>query len=275
VSDIPFEPSRRSRREARADADTSVVEDVLPADDQRVARDTPSRGAARSTTRSPAPAPGSFFGTWKPLAAAAAALVVAVVVGLMVTVAFDGAAGRSLGAVLASVVVGGTGIGLMAGSRPAGFFRVNGLDVLWALVLGAIMPFIAGIGAASRGWPAFEALSPRWLILGVAAPFVILAMLTFFAVGFVYPAALSFATTRFSPLVARIVAGAASALAFAIVPIVFAGNVSGMPLALPVGLGIAASVFVALSRRFWGPLLMALVFAGVWVMLAIAGYILA
>ncbi len=279
MSDTPFEPSRRSRREARTAVDTPTAEQMFHLDDEPVP-DEERRSARNSADRRPAPgtsasAPSGFFGTWKPLVAAAAALVVAVIVGLIVTVAFDGAAGRSVGSVLASVVVGGTGIGLMARTRPTGFFRVNGLDVLWGLVLGAVMPFVAGIGAVSRGWPAFEALSLRWLVLGVAAPFVIVLMLTFFAIGFVYPAALTYMSTRFTPTVARIVAGAVSAVAFAIIPIVFAGNVSGMPSALPVGLGIAASVFVALSRRFWGPLLMGLVFTSVWVLLAIAGYILA
>jgi hypothetical protein len=275
MSDTPFEPSRRSRREARTAVDTPHAEELLRVDDEAVADEAPRRPRGASDTRTSERTPGGFFGTWKPLVAAAAALLVAVVVGLIVTVAFNGAAGRSIGSVLASIVVGGTGIGLMARTRPAGFFRVNGLDVLWGLVLGAIMPFIAGIGAVSRGWPAFEALSLRWVILGVAAPFVIIVMLTFFAIGFVYPAALTYASTRFTPKVARIVSGAVSAVAFAIIPIVFAGNVSGMPFALPVGLGIAASVFVALSRRFWGPLLMGLVFTSVWVVLAIAGYILA
>jgi len=279
VSDTPFEPSRRSRREARAAVDTPTAEEMFRLDDEP-APDAESRSSRADADTRPAPrgserTPSGFFGTWKPLVAAAAALVVAVVVGLIVTVAFDGAAGRSLGSVVASIVVGGTGIGLMARTRPAGFFRVNGLDVLWGLVLGAVMPFIAGIGAVSRGWPAFEALSLRWLILGVAAPFIVVLMLTFFAIAFVYPAALTYASTRFTPTVARIVSGAVSAVAFAVIPIVFAGNVSGMPFALPVGLGIAASIFVALSRRFWGPLLMGLVFTGVWVMLAIAGYILA
>ncbi|KTR96066.1 hypothetical protein NS220_03745 [Microbacterium testaceum] len=279
MSDTPFEPSRRSRREARAAVDSPTPEQTFRLDDETEPdkEPRPSRSAA-DTDPAPRPSPrasNGFFGTWKPLVAAAAAIVVAVIVGLIVTVAFNGAAGRSIGSVLASVVVGGTGIGLMARTRPAGFFRVNGLDVLWGLILGAVMPFIAGIGAVSRGWPAFEALSLRWLVLGVAAPFVIVLMLTFFAIGFVYPAALSYTSTRFTPTVARIVSGAVSAVAFAIIPIVFAGNVSGMPFALPVGLGIAASVFVALSRRFWGPLLMGLVFTGVWVMLAIAGYILA
>lgn len=279
MSDTPFEPSRRSRREARAAVDTPTTDRIIGVDDGDAPTEQtrPSRAEteARPGSRAVERPSGSFFGTWKPLVAAAAALVVAVVVGLIVTVAFDGAAGRSAGSVLASIVVGGTGLGLMARTRPAGFFRVRGLDVLWGLVLGAIMPFIAGIGAVSRGWPAFEALSLRWLILGVAAPFLVVMMLTFFAIGFVYPAALAYASTRFSPTIARVVSGAVSAVAFAVIPIVFAGNVSGMPFALPVGLGIAASVFVALSRRFWGPLLMGLVFTSVWVMLSIAGFVLA
>jgi hypothetical protein len=258
VSDTPFEPSRRSRREARAAVDTPTTDRIIGVDDgdapTEQTRSSRAETEARPGSRAVERPSGSFFGTWKPLVAAAAALVVAVVVGLIVTVAFEG---------------------LMARTCPAGFFRVRGLDVLWGLVLGAIMPFIAGIGAVSRGWPAFEALSLRWLILGVAAPFLVVMMLTFFAIGFVYPAALAYASTRFSPTVARVVSGAVSAVAFAVIPIVFAGNVSGMPFALPVGLGIAASVFVALSRRFWGPLLMGLVFTSVWVMLSIAGFVLA
>jgi len=177
--------------------------------------------------------------------------------------------------VLASVVVGGTGLGLMARTRPAGFFSLRGLDVLWALVLGAVLPFVTGIAAGSLGWPAFAALSPRWLLLGVVAPFVVTAMLAFFAIGFVFPAALSYASTRFTPTIARVVAGVVSALAFAVIPLVFSGTVSGMPTALFVGLGIAASVFVGLSLRFWGPLLLSLVFPMVWVALSVTGYLLA
>jgi hypothetical protein len=219
--------------------------------------------------------PSAFVGTWKPLVAGAAALVVATIVGLLLTVGFDGAAGRSLGGLLASIVVGGTGIALMARTRPAGFFALRGLDVLWAVVLGVLLPFVTGVGAGSLGFPALAALSPRWLVLGVATPFVVTVMLTFFAIGFVYPVVLTYVAKRLSSTVARIVAGAASAAAFAIIPVVFAGTVSGMPMALLVGLGIAASVFVGLSARFWGPLLMGIVFTGVWVAMSVAGYILA
>lgn len=276
MSDTPFEPSRRSRREARAEVDTAPSEPSLSVGhDDRGASDRPADRPRASNDR-PARRPASgFFGTWKPLAAAAAALVVAIVVGLLAGVAFNGAAGRSVGSVLASVVVGGTGLGLMARTRPAGFFSLRGLDVLWALVLGAILPFVTGIAAGSLGWPAFAALSPRWLLLGVVAPFVVTVMLAFFAIGFVFPAALSYASTRFTPTIARVVGGVVSALAFAIIPLVFSGTVSGMPTALFVGLGIAASVFVGLSLRFWGPLLLSLVFPMVWVALSVAGYLLA
>lgn len=276
MSDTPFEPSRRSRREARAEVDTAPSErsQSLGRDD-RDASDRPAERPRASTDR-PARRPASgFFGTWKPLVAAAAALVVAIVVGLLAGVAFNGAAGRSVGSVLASVVVGGTGLGLMARTRPAGFFSLRGLDVLWALVLGAVLPFVTGIAAESLGWPAFAELSPLWLLLGVVAPFVVTTMLAFFAIGFVFPAALSYASTRFTPIIARVVAGIASALAFAVIPLVFSGTVSGMPTALFVGLGISASVFVGLSLRFCGPLLLSLVFPTVWVALSIAGSLLA
>lgn len=256
------------------DAEQPATADAAPTSPER-------DQAARATSRERSiPAggdrrPGAFFGTWKPLVAAVAALVVAVVVGLLGTVAFDGAAGRSVGSVLAAIVVGGTGIGLMARARPEGFFRLTGLDVLWALVLGAVLPFVTGVAAGSVGWPAFAALSPRWLLLGVVAPFIVAVMLTLFAIGFVYPAALSYASTRFTPTVARVVAGSVAAVAFAVVPLVFAGTVSGMPVALLVGLGIAASVFVGLSGRVWGPVIMGIVFTGVWVALSVAGYVLA
>ncbi|WP_396644952.1 hypothetical protein [Microbacterium sp.] len=287
MSDAPFESSRRSRREQRAAVDGPTTEQLLGLDASHATDERPaaSDGSAavhdrpepldRSAKGSGDRGPSSFVGTWKPLVAAAAALVVATIVGLLVTVGFDGAAGRSLGGLLASIVLGGTGIALMARTRPAGFFALRGLDVLWALVLGALLPFVTGVWAGSLGFPALAALSPRWLVLGVATPFAVTFMLTFFAIGFVYPAALGYVAKRLSSTVARIVAGVVSAAAFAIIPVVFAGTVSGMPMALLVGLGIAASVFVGLSGRFWGPLLMGIVFTGVWVAMSVAGYILA
>lgn len=258
MNTAPVEPSRRSRREAR---------ETLP--DEAVS-DRPSRRAeSPADDRAPVSA-----GWWMPLAIAGAALAVGVVVGLLVTVAFDGAAGRSLGGVVASVVVGATGLALLARYRPAGFFRLRALDVLWAVVLGVILPFIAGIFAGGGGWPAFAALSPRWLILGVAVPFVLLLMLSFFATGLVFALTLR-ATASLTPVYSRVIAGAAAAIAFAIVPLVFRGDVSGMPVALPVVLGVTLAVFVGLSQRLWGPILLTLVFTAVWVALAAAGYVLA
>ncbi|WP_136585969.1 hypothetical protein [Microbacterium hydrothermale] len=286
MTDAPSEPSRRSRREARAavglpddgasvDAIFLSVPDDAPSTERRSALyDTESPRDAETSRLGRAGASG-FVGTWKPLVGAAAALVVAVVVGLLGSVAFDGTTGRSVGSVLAAVVVGGTGLGLMVRTRTPGLFSLRGLDVLWALVLGFVLPFITGVASRSLGFPALAALSPRWLLLGVAAPFLVMLMMTFFAIAFVYPAALAYASTRFSPLVSRVVAGAVSSIAFAVIPIVFAGTVSGMPMALFVGFGIAASVFVGLSGRVWGPLLMGMVFTGVWVLMSIAGYVLA
>lgn len=216
-----------------------------------------------------------FAGTWKPLAAAAGALVVAIAVGSLASVAFDGDTGRSIGGLAAALILGATGLALAARTRVSGFFSLRALDVLWALVLGVILPFLTGVFAGDLGFPALAALSPRWLVLGVAAPFVVVLGLTFFAIFFVYPAAESFAATRLPSVWSRGVAAAASTLAFAVVPAVFSPTVSGMPRALLIGLGLAASVFVALSRRSWGPLLTGLVFTAVWVALAAAGYVLA
>ncbi len=218
---------------------------------------------------------GGFAGTWKPLAAAVGALVVAIAVGSLASVAFDGDTGRSVGGLAAALILGATGLALAARTRVSGFFSLRALDVLWALVLGVILPFLTGVFAGDLGFPALAALSPRWLVLGVAAPFVVVLGLTFFAIFFVYPAAESFAATRLSSVWSRVVAAAASTLAFAVVPAVFSPTVSGMPRALLIGLGLAASVFVALSRRSWGPLLTGLVFTAVWVAMAAAGYVLA
>ncbi len=256
MNDAPFEPSRRSRREARTAVDTPSPQELFASADDRdqavsasdrvdAARENVRRGDV--SRRSEGAATSGFFGGWKPLAAAGGALVVAVAVGLIAGVAFDGATGRSVGSVLAALVVGVTGLSLMARVRPPRFFAVRGLDVLWALVAGGLLPFVTGIAARSLGFPALGALSPRWLLLGVAAPFVVMLMLTFFAIAFVYPAALMWASTRFTPVVSRVIAGAVSSVAFAVIPIVFAGTVSGMPMALFLGFGISASVFVALS----------------------------
>ncbi|SDO44753.1 hypothetical protein SAMN04487848_0940 [Microbacterium sp. ru370.1] len=297
MSDAPAEPNRRSRREARATSESSTAPDVFAEFDDRSgdaatrpfdASDRRAGGveAAADRPRTPAPArsgpavprertASGFVGTWKPLAAAVGALAVAVTVGLLASVAFDGATGRSVGSVLAALLLGATGMSLMARTRLVGFFSLRGLDVLWALVAGAVLPFVTGVFASNLGFPALAALSPRWLLLGVVAPFVVVLGLTFFAIAFVYPAAESFAATFLSPVWSRVVAGAVSAVAFAIVPLVFSVTVSGMPRALLIGLGIAASVFVALSRRVWGPVLMGMVFTGVWVAMSVAGYVLA
>lgn len=295
MSDAPAEPNRRSRREARATAESPTAPDVFAefADGSGDAATRPldasdrrPGGAAADRSRMPASGPSGavvprertasgFVGTWKPLAAAVGALAVAVVVGLLASVAFDGASGRSVGSVLAALLLGATGMSLMARTRLTGFFSLRGLDVLWALVAGAVLPFITGVFASNLGFPALAALSPRWLLLGVVAPFVVVLGLTFFAIAFVYPAAESFAAHFLSPVWSRVVAGVVSAVAFAIVPLVFSVTVSGMPRALLIGLGLAASVFVALSRRVWGPVLMGMVFTGVWVAMSVAGYVLA
>ncbi|MEV7873729.1 hypothetical protein [Microbacterium sp. NPDC089188] len=295
MSDAPAEPNRRSRREARATSESPIAPDVFDglvdrggdaatrpfdASDRRRDAVEADRPRTPATARSEAVAPreriaSGFVGTWKPLAAAAGALVIAVAVGSLASVAFDGATGRSVGSVLAAFLLGATGMSLMVRTRLAGFFSLRGLDVLWALVAGAVLPFITGVFASNLGFPALAALSPRWLLLGVVAPFVVVLGLTFFAIAFVYPAAETFAATYLSPVWSRVVAGAVSAVAFAIVPLVFSGTVSGMPRALLIGLGIAASVFVALSRRVWGPVLMSMVFTAVWVAMSVAGYVLA
>jgi len=257
MNTAPVEPSRRSRREAReAQLGASV-------------REQPAEGEEAPAVERPV----SPQGRWMPLAIAGVAVVVGLVVGLLVTVAFDGAAGRSLGGVVASVVVGATGLALLPRCRPAGYFELRALDVLWAVVLGIILPFIAGVFAGGGGWPAFAALSPRWLLLGVVAPFVSLLLLTIFATGLVYALVRRAASTV--PVWNRVFAAAASAIAFAIIPLVFRADVSGMPVALPVILGVASAVFVALSQRLWGPLVMTLVFTGVWVAMSAVGYVLA
>ncbi len=140
-------------------------------------------GRASSTPRRGA----GFAGTWKPLAAALGALVVALAVGSLASLAFDGDVGRSIGALAAALILGATGLALAARTRFAGFFSLRALDVLWALVLGVILPFLTGVFAADLGFPALAALSPRWLVLGVAAPFIVVLGLTFFAIFFVYP----------------------------------------------------------------------------------------
>ncbi|WZH37573.1 MAG: hypothetical protein PIR02_02655 [Microbacterium enclense] len=261
MNTAPVEPSRRSRREAReAQTDEVVGEPV-------------SRRSADSASGSARPA--ARKGWWMPLAIAATALVVGVAVGLLVSVAFDGASGRSLGGVVASLVVGATGIALLARFRLPGFLRLRGLDVLWGVVLGSILPFIAGVFAGGGGWPTFGALSPRWLVLGVVAPYVLLVMLTVFASGLVYALARTALAPRLPAVWARVGAGVVAATAFAIVPLFFRGDVSGMPVALPVVFGVAAAIFAALSERIWGPIILSIVFTTVWVGMSAAGFVLA
>lgn len=275
MNDAAVDPSRRSRREARVANSVEIGGDsTIPADIGSTSAERPeSRGVGRASST---PRRGAgFAGTWKPLAAALGALVVALAVGSLASIAFDGDVGRSIGALAAALILGATGLALAARTRFAGFFSLRALDVLWALVLGVILPFLTGVFAADLGFPALAALSPRWLVLGVAAPFIVVLGLTFFAIFFVYPAAESFAATRLTPVWSRVTAAAASTLAFAVVPAVFSPTVSGMPRALLIGLGLAASVFVALSRRPWGPLLAGLIFTAVWVAMSAAGYLLA
>jgi len=266
MNTAPVEPSRRSRREAREAQPDEVTRD------RSSRRDASSPGASEDSP-GPVTRPATSGAWWMPVSIAVAALVVAVAVGLLITVAFDGASGRSLGGVVASVIVGATGFAMLPRSRPVGFFRLRALDVLWAVVLGAILPFIGGVFAGGGGWPAFAALSPRWLLLGVIAPFVSLVMLTAF--GGLIVAVVLRALAGVSSVWARVASVVAAAVAFAIIPLVFRGDVSGMPVALPVVLGVAVAAFFALAQRLWGPLLCALVFTTVWVGMSAAGYILA
>ncbi|BAJ73920.1 ABC-type sugar transport system, permease component [Microbacterium testaceum StLB037] len=256
----PAEPSRRSRREAR-DAQTVDVAEA------------PARLTASRTSDGDHPAQRK--GLWIPLAVAATALVVGLVAGLLVTVAFDGAAGRSLGGAVASVIVGITGIALLAKYRHEGFLSLRGLDVLWGVVLGAIMPFVAGVFAGGGGWPAFGALSPRWLVLGVFVPYVVIGMLTVFASGLLVALTLRVTEPRLPAVWSRAIAAVVAAVAFAIIPVVFRGDVSGMPVALPVVFGVAAGIFVTLSRRLWGAIVLGIVFTTVWIAMSVAGFVLA
>ena len=256
----PAEPSRRSRREARDAQTVDVVE-------------APARLTASRTSVGDRPAQRN--GWWIPPALAVTALVVGVVVGLLVTVAFDGAAGHSLGGAVASVIVGIAGIALLGRFRPEGFLSLRGLDVLWGVVLGAILPFLAGIFAGGGGWPAFGALSPRWLVLGMFVPYIMIGMLTVFASGFVLTLTLRVTEPRLPGVWSRAIAAVVAAVAFAIIPIVFRGDVSGMPVALPVVFGVAAGIFVALSRRLWGAIVLGIVFTTVWIAMSVAGFVLA
>lgn len=243
---------------------------MSPAECPTPPADTPRRG--RERLGAPVPVTG-FAGVW--LVVAAAALVAATGIGFISSVALGGALGRSVGGGVASLLLAATAVAVVSRARIPGLLALRALDVLWGLVLGVLLPFVAGVFAVGAGWPAFGALSPRWIALGVVAPIVSAAFLTVFAVGLVYPAVLRTLSSRVSPLAARIAAGALTAVAFVVVPMVFRDDVSGMPPALPIVLGLALGIFVGLSQRLWGPLIVSTVFAGVWVCLSVLGALLA
>ena len=303
-------PGERSRRALRAERNaspdpTSAVIDASAVDDGALSASVASSDAngapasvpvARAENRTPAsdepvtPAVAVLPSTptdpvrrrrgraeraWLWLAIAGATLVVSTVVGLIVSLALGGALGQSLGGGVASVLVAATALAVLSRSRLPGLLGLRALDILWGLVLGVLLPFVAGVFAGGGAWPAYAALSPRWVATGVVAPILTSAFLAVFAVGLVFPAAVRALSPRMSPVVTRIVAGALTAVGFAVIPVVFRGDVSGMPVALPIVLGVALGVFAGLSQRLWGALLAAAIFSGVWVALSVLGTLLA
>jgi hypothetical protein len=299
----PGERSRRSlRAERTASTDpTSSVVDVPAADVAYapvVSADMPAGPADVPAPRSEEPAwvsdervppaeadhrsedalrrrSGRSEPAWLWVVVAGAALAVATVVGVLVSVALGGAVGKSAGGGVASVLVAATAVAVVSRARIPGLFAPRALDILWGLVLGILLPFVAGVFAGGGAWPAYAALSPRWLAAGVLAPILSTAFLAFFAVALLFPAAVRALSPRVSPVVTRIVAAASTAVGFAVIPLVFQGDVSGMPAALPVVLGLALGVFAGLAQRAWGALLAATIFTGVWVALSVVGALLA
>lgn len=200
------------------------------------------------------------------------------VAGLLVPVAWKGlVSGAILWICLLAAV-----IWAFSRSRPIGLLRFWGTDLLWGLGLGVVLRLCQGwIDVATGGsgaLPTYPGFDGRPLIdpFGdIVAPVVIAPLIEEF---FFRAVILVCIYTLLRRVAGKFVAGLAAALVstalFVIAHLLVGGASIGGILSLSL-LGAVCAALVLLTGRIWGAVLVHAVYNGTWVLLAIAGTLLA
>jgi uncharacterized protein len=256
----------------------SIQQDVAPERQRRSRREGERGGAPRRVWLDWEPGSTSLRGwRWAALIWAAATTIVALGLAFALAQIVGGELGRTIGWAVYAVSGAAVAAVFLLRSAPRGLFRLRAVDVVFGIVAGMILPFAAGAWTSSAGvWPALGALSPRWLVFGVAVPVVAAALAQLFANAFLLVAVYSvLRRTGTSRMWARVAAGAAGAVALIAPALLLAGDLSRQPLALPLALAVVSAATVVVSGRIWGAVLLAVVFQLLWVALSLAGTVLA
>ena len=169
-----------------------------------------------------------------------------------------------------------------ARSRPVGLLRLRPLDLLYGLVLGALLRtsqgWIEGLGGMPAAFPTLlsvEGAPPAASVaMDVIAPIVVAPVVEeLFFRGVVLIALYTVLRRPFGPLTAALVAALASTALFVLVHgITGAADVSGV-IALSM-LGVVCALLVLLTGRIWGAVLVHVVYNGTYVALAVIGSLL-
>lgn len=162
-------------------------------------------------------------------------------------------------------------------SRPIGLLRVRAIDVLYGLVLGALLRttqgWLEGIGGTPAEWPGLVqvkgSLPLSTLLFDVVAPIVVAPLVEeFFFRGVLLVALYTVLRRPFGKFVAGLAASLASTALFVLMHgISSAGDVSGVvSLSL---LGMVCALLVLLTGRIWGAVLVHVVYNASYVGLAL------
>jgi membrane protease YdiL (CAAX protease family) len=162
-------------------------------------------------------------------------------------------------------------------SRPIGLLRVRAIDVLYGVVLGALLRttqgWLEGIGGTPAEWPGLVqvdgSLPLSTLLLDVVAPIVVAPVVEeLFFRGVLLVALYTVLRRPFGKVTAGLAAALASTALFVLVHgISAAGDVSGVvSLSL---LGMVCALLVLLTGRIWGAVLVHVVYNASYVGLAL------
>lgn len=193
-----------------------------------------------------------------------------------------GSGGALVGQFVLWVALGVPVVFALARSRPRGLLAFRPVDLLFAVVLGAILRFVQGwleVRAGGSGaWPVYSSLGgtlpPNWFFEDFVAPVVIAPVVEeFFFRGLVlvalYTAVRRMAGEQIAAFVAVIVSSALFVVAHALLAPVGWDQVVSLAL-----VGIVTSLLVLRTGRIWPAVLVHLVYNGMWVALATVGTLL-
>jgi membrane protease YdiL (CAAX protease family) len=163
-------------------------------------------------------------------------------------------------------------------SRPIGLLRLRAIDLLYGLVLGALLRttqgWIEGLDGSAATLPTLLQVDGSWALstiaLDVVAPIVVAPLVEeFFFRAVVLVALYTVLRRPFGKLTAGLVAALASTALFVLVHGISGdGDASGI-LALSL-LGVVCALLVLLTGRIWGAVLVHVVYNASYVALALA-----